>query len=105
MEDFTALSGTATIVASQTSTTVSVPIVDDRIHEAAETIRVTLGTVSATGVTVALGPADSDRFAEASILNNDPPPSPTISVDNASIDGGRRRGHRDHRHRQQRLHL
>ena len=83
-EDFTASSGTATIVASQTSTTVSVPIVNDMIHEAAETIRVNLGTVSATGVTVALGPA-SDRFAEASILNDDPPPSPTISVDNASI--------------------
>ena len=84
-EDFTVSSGTVTIAAGQTSTTVSVPIANDRIDEPAEIIRVNLDAPGATGVTVGLGPSDSDRFAEASILDDDLPPSPSISVNNAGI--------------------
>ena len=64
-QDFTAVTGTATIAARATGATVSVPLLDDALDEAAETFWLRLA-----------GPAGAtlrDGTATGTILDNDPP--------------------------------
>ena len=51
--DYTSTSGTATILAGQTTTTISVPIYNDTLYEGNETFTVTL-TGASSGVTIAV---------------------------------------------------
>lgn len=69
--DYTAVNGTASISAGNTTTTVTVPIIDDTLPEANETFTVTLsgGTSSTAGDTVTLGTATGT----CTITDNDPP--------------------------------
>lgn len=50
--DFTALSGTVTILAGQTSATITVPVLDDNLGEGSETVIVTLTSISGDSATV-----------------------------------------------------
>jgi hypothetical protein len=70
-EDYTATSGTATITAGSTSTTVDVAVVDDAIYEGDETLNLDLtGEVNGTL---------SDSQGQGTIAEDDA--APTISVD------------------------
>jgi hypothetical protein len=76
-QDYTGQSGTATITAGSTSTTVDVPVTDDAIYEGDETLTLDLtnpvngqGTPSGTGT----------------IIDDDP--LPTISVDDPTVNEG-----------------
>src|SRR5206468_4053302 len=68
--DFTALSGTVTILAGQTTATISVPVLDDALVEPTETVSVTLSSISSgdPDITVASSPNDS---ATLNIADND----------------------------------
>jgi len=66
--DYTALSGTATITAGQTSTTISVPVLDDGTVEGTETVIVTLDSITSPASGVVLGTSTSDSI---NILDND----------------------------------
>ncbi len=83
--DFTALTGSATIDANQTSVTVDVTPNDDSIYEGATAETVVLSL--ANNANYVIGTANS---ATVNIADNDPAP-PTISVvatDNAAAEGG-----------------
>ncbi len=76
--DYKAVSGTASISAGKTTTTITVPIIDDTLQEGNETFTVTLSSpvVSpAAGNTVSIGKATGT----GTILDNDTNP-PTITV-------------------------
>ncbi len=80
--DYTALSGTVTIVAPATTATITVPVLDDATVEGAETVVVTLtGITSASGVT--LDPLPANRTATNTIGDND---SATVGIAN-TLDG------------------
>lgn len=73
--DYTATSGTLTFVAGDTSETITVPITNDTIDEAAENFTVLLH--SADGATI------SAPTATQTVTDNDPLPS--ITIDNVSV--------------------
>ncbi|HRQ63321.1 MAG TPA: Calx-beta domain-containing protein [Xanthomonadaceae bacterium] len=72
--DYSARSGTLAFAAGEASKTISIPIVDDALHELNETFTVALS--NATGG-AALG---SPSSTTVTIIDNDP--APTLSVDN-----------------------
>jgi hypothetical protein len=72
--DYSARSGTLSFAAGETSKSISIPIVDDALHEVNETFTVALS--SATGGAT-LGSPSSTTIT---IVDNDP--APTLSVDN-----------------------
>ena len=78
--DYTASSGTLSFAAGETSKTIQVTIAGDRVHEANERFKVTLG--SASGATIA------DGEAIATITNDDAAPLPSLSIADASITEG-----------------
>jgi hypothetical protein len=80
-QDYAERSGTATIAAGATSTTVAVPLLDDAEDEAEETFALTIATpVNATRGTAT---------ATATILDTDePPPVPPVSGAGTSSPGG-----------------
>jgi hypothetical protein len=79
--DYTTTGGTITILAGQTSVTVSVPILNDDIPEATETFHVNLSgaTADLPGPDLVLPPANTEAFGVGTILDIDeeiidPPP-------------------------------
>lgn len=68
-QDFTSISGTGVIQAGQTSTQISVPILNDSVAETLETLRLTIS--SAAGATV--DTQDGTIFANGSITDDDVP--------------------------------
>jgi hypothetical protein len=78
--DFTALSGTVTFAAGETSKTIIVPIIDDTVGEGTETFAMTL-----TGVAGGFVTAGSGATATGTIVDND---ALTVSVQNASVVEG-----------------
>ena len=82
--DYTALSGTVTILGGATSATISVPVIDDAIAEGIdETVVVTLSGISAgdPGVSIAASPSDT---ASLIIADNDSDLVTTKSVSNTT---------------------
>jgi len=78
--DYVSTSGTLTFNAGETSKTIAVPIIDDKLNEPDETFNLTLSSPTADGV---LG---SPSTAVLTIADNDPPP--TISIaDVSSVEG------------------
>ena len=75
--DYTALSGSVTIAANQTSATIDVSVLDDELVEDVEDVTVTLNDVTADNANVLLGAAD---FATVAIADNDQP-SETILLE------------------------
>jgi hypothetical protein len=67
--DYTALSGTVTIPAGQTTATIAIPIIDDAIVEGNETVIVTMNSLTGSAG-VALGVA-ATRTATNTITDND----------------------------------
>jgi hypothetical protein len=78
-QDYTGQSGTATITAGSTSTTVDVPVTDDSTHEGDETLSLDLSN-----------PVNGQGTPSGTGTINDDDPAPTISVDDPSVaeDGG-----------------
>src|SRR6185312_17439433 len=77
-QDYTGQSGTATILAGATSTTVDVPVLDDSTYEGDETLNLDLtGAVNGSVV---------DAQGQGTIQEDDP--APTISVDSPSVGEG-----------------
>lgn len=76
--DYTSMSGTLTFLPGETSQTISVPVSDDAIDEPDQSFFVRLGTV--VNATIA------DSQGVALIVDNDPPPS--ISISDASVIEG-----------------
>jgi hypothetical protein len=76
--DFTAVSGTLTFAAGQTSKTIDVPVVPDALNEADETVIATLDTPVAATI--------SRATATGTILDDDP--LPALSVADASVQEG-----------------
>ena len=97
-DDFTPLSGTVTILAGESSATIDVTTIDDATLEDAETIVVTLDSVSAGDSDVTIGAANSatvtisdNDSAQVSVSASDPNASEpgdsgqfTVSIDNPS---------------------
>jgi hypothetical protein len=65
--DFTALSGSVTILAGSTTATITIPVINDAIVETAETVIITLNTVTA-GVSTTIG---TPAAATNTIADND----------------------------------
>jgi hypothetical protein len=76
--DYTGVSGTATILAGATTTTVDVPLLDDSIYEGDETLNLNLSGAVHGVVSKAQG--------QGTITEDDP--MPTISVDNPTVGEG-----------------
>ena len=74
--DYSALSGTVTILAGATTATISIPVIDDAIVEPAETVIVTL-----TSVTSGLATLGATVAATNTITNND---TSTASIANTT---------------------
>ncbi|WZP01061.1 Calx-beta domain-containing protein [Isosphaeraceae bacterium EP7] len=74
--DYTATSSILTFAPGVTSQTFTVPVVNDALNEATETL-----TVNLTG---AIGANIADSVGVASILDDDP--TPTLSIDSVTID-------------------
>ncbi|MEI7898281.1 MAG: Calx-beta domain-containing protein, partial [bacterium] len=72
--DYTALSGTLTIAALSTTATIDVPVIDDLVLEATETVIVTLGTITSGDPQVTLSATVS---ATVNITDND---AATVSI-------------------------
>ena len=77
-QDYTGQTGTATILAGATTTTVDVPVLDDSTYEGDETLNLDL-TGSVNGSVV-------DAQGQGTITEDDP--APTISVDGPSVAEG-----------------
>ncbi len=73
--DYTALSGTVTVIVGATTATISIPVLDDAIVEGGETVIVTL-----TSVTSGLATLGAPLIATNTIGDND---SATVSIANA----------------------
>ena len=82
--DFTALSGTVTILAGSTSATISVPVADDSLVEGTETLSVTLTGIVAGDADIAIG----GTSAAAINVFDDDAASWTISGDANVTEGG-----------------
>ena len=79
--DYTALSGTVTVTAGQTTATISVPVIDDSLVEGNETVIVTL-----TGVTsgvASLSATPSDLTATNTLGDDDTNAAPVFTNQNA----------------------
>lgn len=74
-EDYSAVSGTATILAGDTTTTVDVPVTDDSTYEGDETLNVDLSG--------AVNGVISDAQGQGTITEDDP--MPTIDVDSPTV--------------------
>ena len=68
--DYTALSGTVTILAGQTTADISLPVLDDAIVEGTETVGVTLTSVSGDPQ-ITLDATPANRTATVDIIDND----------------------------------
>jgi len=66
--DYTALSGSATILAGNTSVDITVPVINDSIVEPTETVGIALGSITSGQASVTLG---SSISATADIADND----------------------------------
>ena len=80
--DFTALSGTVTILANETTATISVPVLDDSDMEPAETVVITLDTITAPATGVVVGGTGS---ASINIIDNDTP-LPVLFINEIDAD-------------------
>ncbi|HBB33561.1 MAG TPA: hypothetical protein DC064_17615 [Cyanobacteria bacterium UBA9273] len=78
--DYTAVSGTLTFAAGETSKTITVPIVGDTTNESNETF--TLNLTNPTNATIA------DAQGVGTINNDDTPPLPTLSINDVTITEG-----------------
>ena len=58
-DDFTPLTGTATILAGQTSATIDVNVIDDAILEDAETVSLTLDSITSGDSDITIGATDT----------------------------------------------
>ena len=76
--DYTAVSGTLTFAAGETSKTISVPIAGDTVVEANETLSIALSSPS--GATIAHG------SATGTIINDDVAPPPPPATGGAALD-------------------
>ena len=74
--DYTALSGTVTVLAGSTTATITIPVTNDAIVENPETVIVTL-----TGVTSGLATLGGTLTATNTIADND---SATVSIANTT---------------------
>jgi T1SS-143 domain-containing protein len=72
-DDYTAVSGTGTITAGQTTTTITVPILDDNIDETAETFQLNLTAVTAGDAQIADGQG-------IGTITDEPTPGPEDTV-------------------------
>lgn len=78
--DYSALTGTVTIPAGQTSQTISVAVINDAIAEFSETVQLTL--TAASGI-VTLDATPENQVAILNIADNDT--DPTISINDVSV--------------------
>ncbi len=85
--DYTALSGSVTIPAGQTSATINVPVLDDTLNDPNETVTVSLTAITGGGQGVVLG---STKSATITISDDDVTGTPiTIQAEAiASLPGG-----------------
>ncbi|MBI1324361.1 S8 family serine peptidase, partial [bacterium] len=79
--DYVSASGMITIAAGATSATIAVPILGDTDYEADETVRVTLSNPSSNATIAA-------PFATGTIVNDDTPPVPSMSIVSTSKSEG-----------------
>ena len=79
--DYTALSGSITIPAGQTSGTITIPVLDDALIEGGETVVVTLSGVTSGTATLSATPAS--LTATNTITDNDGNNAPVFSGTNA----------------------
>ncbi|MCY2991112.1 MAG: autotransporter-associated beta strand repeat-containing protein [Planctomycetota bacterium] len=75
--DYTALSGSVTILAGQTTATITVPVLDDQIVEPTETVSVTLGSITSGTTGVTLDSVTENKTAELNITDDS---TPTVTV-------------------------
>ena len=73
--DFTALSGNVTIAAGARRPTITVPVIDDAIVEATETVVITLNTITSGDPQITIDTANDDDSID--ILDND---TATVSI-------------------------
>lgn len=83
--DYTAPSGSVTIVAGTTSATITVPVIDDPIVESDETVIVTLGTITSGNPQVSIDPAQNQ--ATLTIADNDSAQVRIAKTSDGSEDG------------------
>ena len=84
--DFTALSGSVTIPAGSTEATITVPVIDDAVVEAGETVMVTLDGITSGDVDVSIdGASDS---ASLTIFDDDTTTLTITGVSQAEGTGG-----------------
>lgn len=76
-EDYTATTETVTIAAGERSARVTVPIIDDSIHEDNETFTVTLSNPSGGEDAV----SGDEPSSDVTIISDDPVPPPVVSVE------------------------
>ncbi|NVK21128.1 MAG: hypothetical protein HWD86_01295, partial [Kangiellaceae bacterium] len=76
--DYTALSGTVTILAGSTSATINVPVIDDTIVEGTETVEISLSSVTSGVATIG-----ATNNASIDILDNDASLTIVKRVDNS----------------------
>src|SRR5204862_6222788 len=69
--DYTALSGTVTILAGQLTADISVPVLNDSLVEASETVVVTLTGFGAHDPEITLDPVTANLTATVNIADND----------------------------------
>jgi len=79
--DYTALSGSITIAAGQTSGTITIPVLDDSLIEGGETVVVTLSSITSGTATLSTTPAN--LTATNTITDNDGNNAPVFSSTNA----------------------
>ncbi len=82
--DYTALSRSVTIPAGSTSATIDVPVTDDLVTEGAETVIVTLGTITSGDAQITIGAADQ---ATIQIFDNEVPRVSIAATTNGDEDG------------------
>ncbi|HBL61393.1 MAG TPA: calcium-binding protein, partial [Cyanobacteria bacterium UBA8803] len=78
--DYTAVSGTLTFAAGETSKTITVPIVGDTTNESNETF--TLNLTNPTNATIA------DAQGGGTITNDDTSTTPTFSINDVTVTEG-----------------
>ena len=81
--DFTALSGTVTIAAGDTTATITVPVTDDALVEATETIALTLTGITASDPQIILDPVTANLTDSINIADND---SAIITVEDVTVN-------------------
>ena len=74
-DDYTALGGSVTILAGQTTATITVPVLDDGVVEGTETVVITLDSITTGEPGVSIDTANDD--ASINLLDND---SATVSI-------------------------